>query len=107
MAVNIYVGLENGSITCLHNPAYMRIHDHGDEKHPDKHLVWHNDDGEEIELTFDESPFKSGERIVRGKKKIKEKVKDHTSKVQYKYDVKVTDSDGQEYEVDPGLIIEP
>ena len=107
MSVNIYVGLEKGSITCLHDPAYMRIHDHGDEKHDDKHLVWHNDDGIKITLTFTESPFKSGQLEVSGNKKIKEKVKDHANGVEYKYGVKVTASNGQEHEVDPSLIIQP
>jgi hypothetical protein len=109
MAVNIYVGLENGRITCLHDPAYMRIHDHGNEKHtpPDKHLVWHNDNGVEITLTFTESPFQNGKLEVSGHKQIRERVKDHASSVEYKYDVKVTDSDGHQHKVDPGLIIDP
>ncbi len=107
MAVHTYVKLENKSITCLHDPAYMRIHDHVDEKHEDKHLVWHLDEGEEFELRFDESPFENGQLKVTGKKKIKEKVKDHDSRVEYKYGITITTSTGQQISVDPGLIIDP
>jgi hypothetical protein len=108
MAVNIYVGLENGEITCVHDPAYMRTRDHQGEKHPDKHLVWHNDNGESFKLHFKtDSPFESGALEVEGRRRIKEKVKDHTIKVEYEYGVTVIDSSGQQYTVDPGLIIEP